>query len=54
MSITHLSNKSDWTPVLLTLVFPSPLIISASPLMVSIDVPNEPIPWSSGTALANV
>ena len=51
-SITHLSHKYEWVPLSLALVEPSSLIMRASPLKVSIYVPNDTIPWSSGTAFA--
>ena len=53
-SITHISHKYDLVPALLALVSPSSLIMRAYHLIVSRDVPNDPIPRSTGTALAYV
>ena len=52
-SITHLSHKPEWASESSSLVAPSPLTVRDYPLKVSVDVPNDPIIWSAGTAFVD-
>ena len=49
--ITHISHKYYWTTESSSLLAPSSLMMGNSPLIVSRNVPNEPIIYSTGTAL---
>ena len=51
MSITNQYHKYELMPASSDLVAPYSLMMRASPLMVSRDVPNYPITRSAGTAL---
>ena len=53
-SINHLSNISEWMPASLEFADTYYLVVRDSTLKVSRDVPNDPIPRSTGTAFAYV